>query len=88
MNLIIDCEITANKKHLGFARKEIESNLLPYVDLEIEDSAWKETRKVLSVTVNFQQNYVHVNIEGYDILNEKKYDDIKSMFEGHGWQVI
>lgn len=87
MKLTMDVQLVAKNELYGFARKEFETNILPFVGLEIEDTAWKEPKKVLSVVVSYQNEYIYVGLEEYDIQNEKHLTQVKDMFKGHGWEV-
>ena len=87
MLLTMNVNIIAMGENLGFVRKEFETNILPYVGLEIEDNAWKQPRKIIGVVVSYQDNYIYVNLEDFDI---KKADNLKSqkeMLKLHKWNV-
>ena len=88
MKLTMDVNIVASGKHLGIARKEFETNLLPYEGLEIEDTAWKDPITILSVVISYQSEYIYVALEENNIIKEDKYETIKKMFIGHGWQIL
>lgn len=87
MKLTMDVQISANKVHLGFVRKEFKTNILPFVGLEIEDTAWKEPRKVLSVVMSLQSEYIYIALEQYDIHDEENFTKTKEMLKAHGWEV-
>ncbi|MCF8241355.1 MAG: hypothetical protein K9J16_08200 [Melioribacteraceae bacterium] len=85
MTLTMDVALVANKEHLGFVRKEYETSILPYEGLEIEDSAWKDSKKVLSVVASYQNNYIYIALEPYDVQKSKHLNQVKEMFQAHGW---
>lgn len=87
MLLTMNVDIVAMGEHLGLARKEFETNILPHVGLGIEDTAWKEPRKIIGVVVSYQGNYIYVNLEEYDIKKTDKLKTQKEMLKHHGWNV-
>ncbi len=87
MTLTMDVEINARSEHLSFVRKEYETRVLPFVGLEIEDTAWKKPRKVISVVVSYQSESIYIELEPYDINDSEYLDQEKEMFKGHGWEI-
>lgn len=83
--IIIDQIFQSEKSVLETLRKEYSSNLLPLKDMELEDAAWDNSKRIEKVTINLKDNYyiLHVSPE-----NINKDDLLKKveMYKLHGWK--
>ncbi len=56
MNKIIIDQVFQNEESvLETLRKEYSSNLLPMQEMEIEDAAWNNSKRIVKVTINFKE---------------------------------
>lgn len=88
MNKIIIDQVFQNKESvLETLRKEYSSNLLPMQEMEIEDAAWDNSKRIEKVTINFKENsyYLHVNPEE---IEKNKLQQRVEMFKLHGWKKL
>jgi hypothetical protein len=91
MKLIISvnilCGDTPGKKHLhALLHKEYDTELIPMVGMEIEDSAWNQSRAIRSVTINPDEDYYYV-YAGDDIgQDEIQCEQLEQTYQGHGWR--
>ncbi len=68
-------------------RKIVDLPFVPVVGMEIEQSAWKDTRKVKAVTIGIDDNPYALAYMGLDELDSK--DQAASwveMYKAHGWK--
>jgi hypothetical protein len=70
----------------GFARKEIEVDFIIPPGTEIEDSAWREPKKIDNVIYNITGNWLYITLPDERV---KKGDlkGKKEMYTSAGWQV-
>ncbi|MDP8268728.1 MAG: hypothetical protein P9L97_08380 [Candidatus Tenebribacter davisii] len=72
-----------NGKGRKHVEKSFNTNFLPSKDYKIEDSAWKEEREIVNITINYKDNNCIVellpDVNNYD-LKEKV-----EMYLSHSW---
>ena len=56
--------------------------------MEIEDSAWKNPKKIKSVSVNYEEESYLIDVEQEELEDEKYFQIESEMYESHGWKVL
>lgn len=92
MKLIISLMVMAKNSNrmgnylVGIVHREWDTNLVPAVGMEIEDSAWKKPRVLNGVTINPEENYylTWVNEDVAD--TEELANQHIKMYLSHGWK--
>jgi hypothetical protein len=72
--------------YLGFLRKECQSDVTPFIGMEIEDSAWFGPRRVNSVVLNLEKNYCLVTLEDKKLEKADDLEKVRKKFKKHGWK--
>lgn len=86
MKIIIDVVITENQLYYSLVRKEYSSELVPVPSMEIEDPAWKEPRKIKTVTISPSEGYYHLTVEGDDNRQSaEQCKELQEMYVSHDW---
>lgn len=70
------------KSQRGFARKQLDLPFAPAIGMEVESSAWKQTRKVVNVALNVDDGAIFVDLGVHEI-GDWELDAFT--YEGHGW---
>ncbi len=94
MKIIMDISISYQSPSTSTGRtlyailsKEIETTMIPTSEMEIEDSAWKEPKKIKRLTANFQEGYYHLHFGSYTCDKDFCDKEVK-MYEGHNWKPV
>ena len=92
MKFIIDVMVMAEEQGkkfvFGGVRRELNTDLVPVVGMELEDSAWKESREIKRVTINPEEGYYYLWIGDDEAdTKERAYQRVQ-MYKSHGWQVL
>jgi len=82
-----DADSTTGRVLYATLRKEIETEMIPVPQMEIEDSAWREPMKIEKITANFQEGYYHLWLGSHTYDKEICEREAK-MYEGHKWYRI
>lgn len=72
--------------YLGFMRKEYQSEVTPFIGLEIEDSAWFGPKKVNSVVLNLEKNHFLVTLADEKLEKAEKLEKVMKKYKKHGWK--
>jgi hypothetical protein len=87
MKVILDIAIFVKGKHLHtMLRKEYETALNPMPGIEIEDSAWKEPQRPVSIICNFAEKYYLLNFKSRELDTEEYCKREVEMYKLHGWR--
>lgn len=66
--------------------KEYETDLVPMVGMEIEDSGFKKAREIRAITINPSEGYYFVYVGEDEQSNRERCESAKDMYVGHGWK--
>ena len=88
MRIVMDIDILTERQHLGTMRKELDSSVIPTLGIEVEDTAWRNPVKILTITVSFKENYYYVALEPAHVKNADDYEEVKEMYRAHNWEVL
>ena len=72
--------------YLGFMRKEYQSEVTPFIGLEIEDSAWFGRKRVNSVVLNFDENHYLLTLDDEKVGTEEDYEKVTTKYKKQGWK--
>lgn len=70
------------------AQKEIESSMVPFPGLRIEDSAWDVESEVKGVLYSVHNDSYHVTLSADNIEAESVVESTKESYKGHGWTIL
>lgn len=89
LSIDFDGPPSSNNYSRGFARKSIDLPFAPPVGMEIEDTAWKEGRKVQRVTLIIEEREatLFVNLGTLSSDSKEKFEKTLEMYKLHGWEV-
>ena len=87
MKLILDLSIACDDPKYVYAmvRKELETDLVPMVGMQLEDSAWKEPRPIEHLTINPTEGYYLIQAGREHGKNQKDCEQLKKMYHVNGW---
>jgi hypothetical protein len=90
MKIIFDIYIASKQpnEHYDTLRKQFDTQVIPPSGIEIEDSAWKDPKIPKSYTINFQQNYIHMNFGVETYQDENRCKEIVNGYRAHDWKPI
>ena len=89
MKLILQVSIFcegSGSGYLGFMRKEYQSEVTPFIGLEIEDSAWFGPKRVNSAVLNFEKNSYLVTLADEKLEQAEDLEKVKKRYKKHGWK--
>ncbi|MFQ5771976.1 MAG: hypothetical protein ACE5HX_15685 [bacterium] len=89
MKIILQISISCDGSgggYLGFVRKEYQSEVTPFVGLEIENPAWFGPRRVNSVVLNLEENYYLVTLEDEKLEKAEEHEKVKKRYKKQGWK--
>lgn len=69
-------------------RKITDLPFAPFVGMKIEDSAWKDTKPVISVCLSIDEDGQHLYIwlGKHEADSEEDFKELLRMYSGHGWK--
>lgn len=89
MKLIVDlkirCEAPRDKHVCATVGKEIETDLVPVVGMELEDPAWEKPRPIERVTINPTDGYYYLHVGDDTAENRDRCEQRKQLYQHHGW---
>lgn len=89
MKLIVDlnilCDAPGNRHVYAMVRKEYDTDLVPMVGMELEDSAWKKSRPIRSVAINPAEGYYYIYAGDDTGQDEGRCKQLEQMYQTHGW---
>ncbi len=87
MKIILDITIAVKGAHVhSILRKEYDTELIPIPGIEIEDSAWKEPKKPVSISCNFDEGYYLLNFPSVQLNMDDECEKEGKMYRLHGWK--
>ncbi len=88
MHLSIEIKfLCENHGYFGSARKHFETNSLPYEGLKIKDPAWKGIKKIILVSVDYNESKIYVFLEDEIFFEKSMIGQIKELFKESGWEI-
>jgi hypothetical protein len=72
----------------AIVRRSYDINLIPVSGMEFEDSAWKDSRKILTVTLNPEDEYYHASVEEDRLDGKENCEQHVNMYKSHGWEPL
>jgi hypothetical protein len=86
MKVIMDITIAVKGKHIhSILRKEYDTKITPAPGIEIEDSAWKNSKIPTAITCNFHDEYYLINFETVQLDTDTDCKREADMYRLHGW---
>ena len=89
MKLIVDmkirCEAPTDKHVCAMVGKEIETDLVPAVGMELEDPVWKKPRPIERVTVNPTEGSYYLYVGDDTAENRDRCEQLKQLYHRNGW---
>ena len=85
VHLDILCDEPGNKHVYALVRKEYDTDLVPMVGMQLEDSAWKEPRPIQSVVINPTEGYYGVYAGDDKGKDKGRCEKLEQMYHAHGW---
>ena len=89
MKIILQVNMSCEESggaYLGFMRKEYQSEVTPFIGLEIEDSAWFGRKRVNSVVLNFDKNHNLVTLDDHRLEAVEDQEKIITKYKKQGWK--
>ena len=86
MKIVMDIPLSGGSHGICTMRKEIESNIVPFPGMYIEDSAWKEAELPVRITCSFGDNYYHVQFALKTLSSQQAWEQEINMYGGHSWK--
>ena len=86
LDFTVHCTDPSNRHVLGGFRKTIESNLIPVPGMEINDSAWSDSKKIVDTTLIFADEEYYVTLERVNLEKKEHYEQNAKTFKMHGWK--
>ena len=82
------CTAPGDSSVFGVVRKEWDTDLVPMPGIEIEDSAWKNPRRIERVTMNPQDGYYDIWAGDDEADTRERAHQKVQMYQAHDWQVL
>lgn len=76
-----------NHGYYGFARKRFEITSLPYEGLKIEDNCWKGFKKIIELSVNYEDNTALALLEDEIFFDKSMIGQLKDNYKENGWEI-
>lgn len=72
----------------GAVTKEVESEIIPTLECLVEDSAWKEPKKIIEITCNFEEGYYFINFGKVKCKDQTECKKESEMYKHHNWTEV
>ncbi len=83
--IIIDQIFLDEKYNKSILRKECNSDLVPAIGMEIEDSAWEKAKKIKKVNINLDKNCYIIFVDD-EFVTKKTVEKVVENFKNCGWK--
>ena len=88
MSTIIIDQVFVDEKYSKFIlRKEVKSDLVPAVGMDIEDIVWEKTKKIKKVNINIDKNFYAIFVED-EFVTKSTATKILDNYKKNGWKDI
>ena len=91
MKAIMEVPITKPGGGICFAKLEVELPFSPHVGMPVWHVAWKDSREVKVVSLQFDEDNkpsIIVSLEPERTDNEEQQNQLLEQYKGHGWKTI
>lgn len=80
---------SSNSYWRGFLRKIIDLPFAPSIGMEVDDPAWKDSRKVQHVALIIEEREasLFVSLGTLSIESKEDFEKTSEMYKLHGWEV-
>ena len=85
MKTILSMRIVSNGQTKATIRREIQSSMIPFPGLTIEDDHESEIKGVL---FNVEGDYYLVTLSPENLESETEVDSVKEMYKERGWAIV
>ncbi len=86
MKAVFNVGITKPGGGIEFASKETEIDFVPVAGMQVEDSVWKDSVKVVSVCYGIESKNLFITLENHGAENLEDQESLLSMYRDHGWK--
>jgi succinyl-CoA synthetase beta subunit len=88
MGTIIIDQVFIDEKYTKFIlRKEVKSDLVPAVGMDVEEIVWEKTKKIKKVNINIDKNCYVIFIED-EFVTKSSANKILDNYKKNGWKEI
>jgi len=88
MKTILSIRLVYQGQTKALARKEIESSMIPFPGLAIEDAAWDVELEVKDVSYSVDDDSYYVTLSPDNLEAESVVEPTKESYKGHGWSIV
>lgn len=91
MKAIMEVPITKEQGGIRFAKLEVELPFSPHVGMPVWHVAWKDSREVKGVSLQFDEDNkpsIIISIEPERTKNEEEQKQLLEQYKGHGWTAL
>lgn len=88
MKIILSIRLVYNGQTKAMAQKAIESSMIPFPGLKIEDSAWDVESEVKGVLYSVHNDSYNVTLSTDNLEAESVLESTKESYKGHGWTIL
>jgi hypothetical protein len=88
MKTILSIRLVYQGQTKAMARKEIESSMVPFPGLIIEDTAWDVGSEVKGVSYIVDDDSYYVTLSTDNLEAESVVESTKESYKGHGWTIV
>ena len=93
MNIIMDIILECTDPGLRFKggshccfRRKFESDIIPTMGVKIEDPAWKDSKKIKGIVINYSQGYCYVNLGLTKLPTIETFELCQRALKDNGWK--
>ena len=91
MKAIMEVPITKGQGGIRSAKLEVELPFSPHVGMPVWHVAWKDSREVKGVSLQFDEDNkpsIIISLEPERTNNEEEQNQLLEQYKGHGWSVL
>lgn len=86
MKIIMDITAYCSDSTNETFRKEIESDMMPTVGVEIEDDGFSDVRKIKTLVINYDHGYYYIGLGLVELPNTELYKIFITSLTQNGWK--
>ncbi len=87
--IVMEIEICSGSGNYAFLHKVFDdSNIIPIPGIYVEDPAWKEPRKPIEITCNFDDKSYFLRFQFHECRNDEECERQCEMYKQHGWRIL
>ena len=91
MKALMEVPIKKEGGGICFARLKVDLPFLPYVGMPVYHVAWKDSRDVIWVSMQFDEDNeasIMVRLESEHTDNKEQQNQLLEQYKAHGWETI